>query len=53
MRLRFQPFLLLALVTFACLGLQGQTLTIAAAANLKTAMDVLGPAFEAKHPGAG
>jgi molybdate transport system substrate-binding protein len=52
MRLRFQPFLRLALVTFACLGLQGQTLTIAAAANLKTALDILGPAFEARHPGA-
>ena len=52
MRLRFQPFLLLALVTVACLVLQGQTLAIAAAANLKTALEVLGPAFEARHPGA-
>ncbi len=53
MRLRFQHLLLLILVTLSSIQvLQGQTLTLAAAANLKTALDVLGPAFEAKHPGA-
>jgi molybdate transport system substrate-binding protein len=51
MRLRFQPLLLLILVSLASL-LQGQTLAIAAAANLKAALDVLGPAFEARHSGA-
>jgi molybdate transport system substrate-binding protein len=45
--------LLLVLVTLASLpALRGQTLAIAAAANLKAAMDVLKPAFEASHPGA-
>jgi molybdate transport system substrate-binding protein len=50
--MRVHHLLLLVLVTLAALlPLQGQTLAIAAAANLKTAMDVLKPAFEAKHPG--
>ncbi len=53
MRSRFWHLLLLSLVTVASIpALQGQTLTIAAAANLKTAMDTLKPAFEARHPGA-
>jgi molybdate transport system substrate-binding protein len=52
MRSRFPPFLLFVLVTLSSLALRGQTLTIAAAANLKAAMDVLKPAFEAGHPGA-
>jgi molybdate transport system substrate-binding protein len=53
MRLRLQHLLMLVLVAFSSVQiLCGQTLTIAAAANLKAAMDVLGPAFEAKHPGA-
>lgn len=53
MRPRFRHLLLLILVTLSSFhALQSQTLTIAAAANLKTAMDVLGPAFEARHPGA-
>jgi len=53
MRFRFQHLLMLALVTLSSFQtLRGQTLTIAAAANLKAALDVLGPAFEAKHPGA-
>jgi molybdate transport system substrate-binding protein len=53
MRLRARHLLLCVLVTMASLSaLQGQTLAIAAAANLKTAMDVLKPAFEARHPGA-
>ena len=51
MRLRFRHLLMPILVTLSSIQvLQGQTLMIAAAANLKTAMDVLGPAFEAKHP---
>jgi molybdate transport system substrate-binding protein len=53
MRWRF-PYILLLLILVALSSVQahqGQTLTIAAAANLKTAMDVLGPAFEARHPG--
>ncbi len=50
MPLRFQPLLLLILVSLASL-LRAQPLSIAAAANLKAAMDALGPAFEAKHPG--
>jgi molybdate transport system substrate-binding protein len=53
MRRRVQSIVLLLLATFSFLrALQGQTLTIAAAANLKTAMDALKPAFEARHPGA-
>ena len=53
MRSRFHCLLLLILVTVSSLRvLHGQTLTIAAAANLKVALDVLGPAFEGKHPGA-
>ena len=53
MRLRFQQLLMLVLVTLSSVKvLLGQTLTVAAAANLKAALDVLGPAFEAKHPGA-
>lgn len=53
MRPHFQPLLWLLLITcWALPRLQGQTLTLAAAANLKAALDVLGPAFEAKHPGA-
>jgi molybdate transport system substrate-binding protein len=52
MRLRFRHLLLLALAALSPFrALQGQTLAIAAAANLKAAMDVLKPAFEAKHPG--
>lgn len=52
MRLRFRHLLLLVLVALASRpALQAQTLTLAAAANLKAAMDVLKPAFEAKHPG--
>jgi molybdate transport system substrate-binding protein len=51
MPLRFQPFLLLVLASLAPL-LVAQPLSIAAAANLKAALAVLGPAFEAKHPGA-
>jgi molybdate transport system substrate-binding protein len=52
MRRCASPLLLvLALLVFLP-ALQAQTLTVAAAANLKTAMDVLKPAFEAKHPGA-
>jgi molybdate transport system substrate-binding protein len=52
MRLRVHHLLLLVLVTLVTLlPLQGQTLAIAAAANLKSAMDVFKPAFEAKHPG--
>lgn len=53
MRFRCRHLLLLALVTLASVPrLQGQPLAIAAAANLKAAMDVLKPAFEAKYPGA-
>jgi len=48
-RSRIQAFLLLALSSLGVL--QGQTLAIAAAANLKTAMDAFKPAFEAAHPG--
>lgn len=48
LRVRYLLWLLLAALS----PLQGQTLTIAAAANLKTAMDMLKPGFEAKHPGA-
>jgi molybdate transport system substrate-binding protein len=35
----------------ACACLQAQILTVAAAANLKSAMDVLKASFEASHPG--
>jgi molybdopterin-binding protein len=53
MQLRFRhlPAFLLIALSFVQ-ALQGQTLAIAAAANLKTALDVLKPAFEAQHPGA-
>jgi molybdate transport system substrate-binding protein len=50
MRLR-NPLFLAFLALTSIHVLQGQTLSIAAAANLKTAMDVLKPVFEAKHPG--
>lgn len=40
---------LLALCALQPLG--GQTLAVAAAANLKMALDVIKPAFEARHPG--
>ncbi len=53
MRQRFRQLLWLLLVALSSIqALQAQTLTIAAAASLKTALDVLGPAFEARHPGA-
>ena len=53
MRLRFRHLLWLLLGVLASSQLlQAQTLTIAAAANLKAAMDGLKPAFEARHPGA-
>jgi len=53
MRLRFQHLLLfIFIVVLAIPALRAQTLTIAAAANLKAALDVLKPAFEARHPGA-
>ncbi|MDR3682878.1 MAG: molybdate ABC transporter substrate-binding protein [Geothrix sp.] len=48
---RFRHLLRLLLVPLSALALQAQTLNIAAAANLKAALDVLGPAFEAGHPG--
>ena len=53
MRRRF-PHLLLSMLVILLISpaLQAQTLAVAAAANLKTAMDVLKPAFEAQHPGA-
>jgi len=51
MRLRVRHLLLVLMVLASIPVLQGQTLTIAAAANLKAALDVLKPAFEAKHPG--
>ena len=52
MRLRVRHLLLVLMALASLQVLQGQTLTIAAAANLKTALDALKPAFEAKHPGA-
>ena len=52
MRLRVRHLLLVLMVLASIPVLQGQTLTIAAAANLKAALDVLKPAFEAAHPGA-
>jgi molybdate transport system substrate-binding protein len=52
MRLCFRNLLGLLFITLASIpALHSQTLTIAAAANLKAALDILGPAFEAKHPG--
>jgi molybdate transport system substrate-binding protein len=53
MRWRFQHLWVLILVALSTIqALHGQTLTLAAAANLKAALDVLGPTFEATHPGA-
>jgi len=53
MRWRFQHLWVLILVALSTIqALHGQTLTLAAAANLKVVLDVLGPAFEARHPGA-
>lgn len=47
-----RPLLAIAGLLLSTTGpLQGQPLAIAAAANLKAAMDVIKPAFEAKHPG--
>jgi molybdate transport system substrate-binding protein len=52
MRLPLRSLLCLLFLTLASsAALHSQTLTIAAAANLKAALDSLGPAFEAKHPG--
>jgi molybdate transport system substrate-binding protein len=52
MGLRFRHLLWILLAALSSIqALQGQTLSIAAAANLKAAMDVLKPAFEARHPG--
>jgi molybdate transport system substrate-binding protein len=48
--LHFWQILLWGLLFIRCLP--AQTLAIAAAANLKSALDVLGPEFEARHPGA-
>lgn len=50
LRLRNLSFLVFLALSFIP-TLQGQTLAIAAAANLKAALDVLKPAFEARHPG--
>jgi len=53
MRQRFRHLVLLSLAAFAAIqACSGQTLNLAAAANLKAALDVLTPAFEAAHPGA-
>jgi len=49
MRRRF--FLTFALTAFCALSAKAQALSIAAAANLKIAMDTLKPVFEARHPG--
>ena len=52
MRWRYRPLLSLVLHAMSSVSvLQGQTLAVAAAANLKAAMDVLKPTFEAAHPG--
>jgi molybdate transport system substrate-binding protein len=49
--MRFRRFLLAGLLLSAWTCLQAQTLVIAAAANLKPAMEALKPVFEASHPG--
>ncbi len=52
MRLCFRKLVWLLFIALSVSqSLQAQTLSIAAAANLRTAMDVLKPAFEASHPG--